>query len=224
MRDTGLTDSEVESLVMKYLLVKGDAPGRGMAEQVKLPFVLVDELLRRLKNDQLIVYRDSAPMGDYVYQLADLGRERARRLMDTSTYYGSAPVPLAEYTAAVKAQSLERQHPTQDDLQRAFSDLLINTTMLERLGPAINSGRGLFLFGAPGNGKTSIAERVTKAFGQFIWIPRALSARRRDHPAVRPDEPRGGAARPRRRVCSTQPKSTSAGCGSDGRRSSSAAN
>ena len=46
--------------------------------------------------------------------------------------------------------------------------------MLDRLGPAINSGRGLFLYGAPGNGKTSIAERVTRAFGQEIWIPRAI--------------------------------------------------
>ena len=46
--------------------------------------------------------------------------------------------------------------------------------MLARLGPAICSGRGLFLFGLPGNGKTSIAERVTDAFGQAIWIPRAI--------------------------------------------------
>jgi predicted ATPase with chaperone activity len=66
------------------------------------------------------------------------------------------------------------QHPSVDDLKRAFEDLLINPRMLRRLGPAINSGRGLFLFGAPGNGKTSIAERVTKAFGQIIWIPRAI--------------------------------------------------
>lgn len=176
LRDTGLTESEIEGLILKYLLAKGDAPGRGVADQVRLPFMLVDSLLRRLKNEQIVVYRDSAPMGDYVYQLTDVGRERARRLMDSSTYFGSAPVPLADYCAAVKAQSLETQHPTQDDLQRAFSDLLINSRMLERLGPAINSGRGLFLFGAAGNGKTSIAERVTKAFGQYIWIPRALSA------------------------------------------------
>jgi predicted ATPase with chaperone activity len=51
---------------------------------------------------------------------------------------------------------------------------LIDKKMLLRLGPAINSGRGMFLFGAPGNGKTSIAERITKAFGQTIWIPRAI--------------------------------------------------
>jgi predicted ATPase with chaperone activity len=38
----------------------------------------------------------------------------------------------------------------------------------------VNSGRGLFLYGAAGNGKTSIAERVTKAFGNTIWIPRAI--------------------------------------------------
>ena len=45
---------------------------------------------------------------------------------------------------------------------------------MNRLGPAINSGRGLFLYGPPGNGKTSIAERVTAAFGREIWVPRAL--------------------------------------------------
>ncbi len=61
-----------------------------------------------------------------------------------------------------------------DDLRRAFEDLLIPPSMLRRLGPAIHSGRGLFLYGAPGNGQTSIAERVTRAFGEYVWIPRAL--------------------------------------------------
>ena len=74
----------------------------------------------------------------------------------------------------MKAQLLTTQHPTTEDLKRAFEDLVINARTLNRLGPAINSGRGLFLFGAAGNGKTSIAERVTKAFGEYIWIPRAL--------------------------------------------------
>ena len=78
------------------------------------------------------------------------------------------------YIESVKRQTLADQHPTEEDLHRAFEDLLIDKKMLLRLGPAINSGRGLFLFGAPGNGKTSIAERITKAFGQTIWIPRAI--------------------------------------------------
>lgn len=174
LREAGLTDSEVESLVLKTLFSRGDAVGRDVADQVKLPFLLIEEVLRQLKQDQLVVYRGSAAMNDYVYQLTDLGRERGRRQVAQCTYFGSAPVALSDYIDSVEAQSLETQHPTRDDLERAFEDLLINVQMLCRLGPAVNSGRGLFLYGAPGNGKTSIAERVTRAFGQTIWIPRAI--------------------------------------------------
>lgn len=173
-RAAGLTDSEVEALILKYLLARGDAIGRDIAEQIKLPFILVDEILWRLKNDQLLVHKGSAPMNDYQYQLTDLGQERARRYASSCSYFGAAPVSLADYITGVTAQSLTRQHPTVEALHTAFDGLLLNRRMLDRLGPAVNSGRGLFLYGFPGNGKTSIAERVTKAFGQYIWIPRAL--------------------------------------------------
>jgi hypothetical protein len=174
VRDAGLTDSEVEALLLKFLLARGDLTGREMADQVRMPFVLVDAHLRQLKQDQLLIYRSSAPMNDYVYQLTDLGRERSRRYMEHCTYFGSAPVSLMHYILGITAQSLTKQHPSQEDLSRAFSDILVNNGMLRRLGPAINSGRGLFLYGSAGNGKTTIAERVTRAFGQFIWIPRAI--------------------------------------------------
>jgi hypothetical protein len=169
-----LTESEVEELTLKFLLARGDVSGRDIADQIKLPFLLLEELLRQMKQEQWIVHRGAAAMNDYQYQLTDKGRERARRLAEHCTYFGAAPVALADYVASVRAQSLTTQHPSADDLRRAFDDLLINPRMLARLGPAINSGRGLFLYGAAGNGKTSIAERVTKAFGQFIWIPRAI--------------------------------------------------
>ncbi|MFH1266517.1 MAG: AAA family ATPase [Planctomycetota bacterium] len=173
-REAQLTDSEVEALCLKFLLARGDAAGRDIADQVKLPFVLIDGLLRSMKTDQLVVHRGSAPMNDYQYELTDIGRERARRYSLHCTYFGSAPVALSDYVASVQAQSLAGQHPTPKDLHRAFEGLLLNKRMLDRLGPAINSGRGLFLHGAPGNGKTSIAERVTAAFGKNIWIPRAI--------------------------------------------------
>ena len=173
-QQAALTESEVEALILKYLVARGDASGRDIADQVKLPFVLVDELLRRMKNEQLVGHRGSAPMNDYQYQLSDLGRERGRRYSQHCTYFGSAPVSLVEYIRSVEAQSLVNQRPTAEDLHRAFDDLLLNKKMLDRLGPAVNSGRGLFLFGPPGNGKTSIAERVTAAFGELVWIPRAI--------------------------------------------------
>jgi len=175
LREAGLTESEVEALILKFLLSRGDASGHVIADQLNLSFVPVNEVLHRLKAERLLVFRDSAPMNDYIYQLTDVGRERGRRYMQTCTYFGSAPVTLGDYIDSVRAQTLERQRPSANDLQRAFSDLLVRPSMLKRLGPAVNSGRGLFLFGPPGNGKTSIAERVTRCFGQYIWIPRALS-------------------------------------------------
>jgi hypothetical protein len=169
-----LTEVQVESIILKFLLSRGTCTGREAADQVKLTFKLIDELMRQLKADQLVFYSGAAPMNDYNYQLTDMGRERARRHSLECTYFGSAPVSLSDYIASVKAQSLTLQHPTTEDLRMAFQDLLINNHMLDRLGPAINSGRGLFLYGAPGNGKTSIAERITMAFGDAIWIPRAI--------------------------------------------------
>jgi len=174
MLDSQLTSSAVVGLALKLMLSRGDTTGREISEQIKLPFRLLDTLLREMKQDQLVVHKGAAPMNDYLYQLTDIGRERARRMAAHCSYFGAAPVSLSEYIASVKAQSLTKQNPGPDDLRRAFADLLINEKMLRRLGPAVNSGRGLFLYGAPGNGKTSIAERVTRSFGQTIWIPRAI--------------------------------------------------
>ncbi len=173
-RAGGLNESEVENLILKILNGRSEASGRDVSEQVKLPFRLVDPLLQKLKQDQLVTHRGAAMMNDYIYQLSGLGADRAKKLSEHCTYMGAAPVTLASYIESVNRQTLADQHPTEEDLHRAFSDLLIDKRMLLRLGPAINSGRGLFLYGAPGNGKTSIAERVTKAFGEYIWVPRAI--------------------------------------------------
>ncbi len=113
-------------------------------------------------------------MGDYDFAITEFGRERARRYSEECTYFGSAPVTLPDYLQAMAAQSIAKQQATEEDLRRAFNDLVVSQRMLDRLGPAINSGRGMFLFGSPGNGKTSIAERVTRSFGTTIWIPRTL--------------------------------------------------
>ena len=106
--------------------------------------------------------------------ITDMGRERGKRYYEECTYFGATPVSLADYVHSVNSQTIAGQVVTSDDLQKAFDGLIINQAMLDKLGPAVNSGRGMFLFGMPGNGKTSIAERVTDAFGSTIWMPRAV--------------------------------------------------
>jgi hypothetical protein len=174
LAETNLSNEEVEKLIYKFLLGRGSAAGRKIAQQICLPFALIDPLLKGLKQEQHIVFKGAATMGDYEYVLTEVGRERARRFSEECTYFGSAPVALKDYLEAMSRQSIAKQHATEADLREAFGDLIISDTMLSRLGPAINSGKGMFLFGEPGNGKTSIAERITNCFGSTIWIPRAL--------------------------------------------------
>lgn len=174
LEEIGVNDRTIEEIVSKFLLGIGEANGRTIADQLKLPFGLIEPTLLRMKSQQLIAYAGSTRMNDYIYVLSESGREKARGYRQSCTYFGSVPVPFENYVASIKMQSVEQQHPGREDLKRAFSDLLIPTRLLQRLGPAINSGRGMFLYGYPGNGKTSIAERVTRAFGDYIWIPRAV--------------------------------------------------
>ncbi len=174
LAEAGITEGQLEHLALKCLGACGDMSGHELAEQHAMPFRLMEPILAALKQAQLVGFRGSAPMNDYVYQLTDMGRERAKKLAEYCSYFGAAPVPLEAYVRSVSEQTLTKVHPTKADLERAFADLLVNQNMLRRLGPAVNSGRGLFLFGYPGNGKTSIAERVTKAFGDTVWVPRAI--------------------------------------------------
>src|SRR4029079_3235722 len=140
----GLTDGEVEALILKTLNGRAEATGRALSDHLKLAFRVIDPLMHSMKQDRLVAHKTAAPMNDYVYQLTELGRERAKKFAEHCSYFGSATVPLAAYIDCVKRQTLTDQHPTEEDLHRAFEDLLIDKKMLLRLGPAINSGRGMF--------------------------------------------------------------------------------
>ena len=174
IEDGGINESLLEAIIYRYLLNVGESEGRKVADQVKVPFRLIEPLLGRLKMEQHVAYKSSTATNDYVYVLTESGRGIARNHLSDCTYYGACPVRLSDYIESVGRQTIEGQHPKKPDLKRAFEDLLINPKMLNRLGPAVASGRGMFLYGFPGNGKTSIAERVTGAFGKYLWIPRAI--------------------------------------------------
>ncbi len=176
LAEAGLSEVMCEALVCKALLAAGTLTTRAAARATALPGKAVLNTLRSLKNRQFVFFKDSAAHGDFEYMLTDAGHARARHYVDECAYSGPAPVPLSQYIDSVGLQGITTVHPQRADLERAFADLLIADGMLARLGPAINSGRGLFLYGKPGNGKTSIAERITDCFGDSVWIPYAIVA------------------------------------------------
>lgn len=175
LAETGIAESEVEAIILRFLLHRGTATGLEISQQVALPFGLIERLLHALKAQRLLAFKSPATLSDYIYEMTDAGLHRARRYAEQCGYCGAAPVSLADYVAGVAAQSLQKLRPRIHDLRRAFGDLILSEEMFLRLGRAVTSGRGLFLYGSPGNGKTSIAERITAAYGTSIWIPRAIS-------------------------------------------------
>jgi len=172
--ETGLPEALVEGLICKRLLSIGMESGRGIADYLCLPFGIVEERLLKLRSRQLMSHRGAAALNDHVYALSELGREFAQHAQAHCAYCGPAPVPLADYVTSVDAQTISAECPRRPDLEQAFAGISVNPAMFARLGPAINSGAGLFLYGAPGNGKTTLAERITLCFGQEIWVPKAI--------------------------------------------------
>ena len=173
--ETGLHRDTLAQLMMKTL-IGGEASGTGLAEAMRLPYSVLDALIQHARAEKLVEVRGATGTGTagYRYVLTDLGRDRAMQFMDVSQYVGPAPVPLAQYNAYVRACMQARPYVDRDCLAKGFSELIVNKGMFDQLGPAVNSGKSLFLYGAPGNGKTVVAEGIGRALGTEMFVPNAI--------------------------------------------------
>ena len=172
--ETGLSTVLIESLILKFLLQVGSATGREIAARIALPYRLLEDLLLELRGRQFLVHKGQSQLSDYYYALTEVGAERARVAARACNYVGPAPVPLDDYIVAIEAQTIRAEAVRRRDMEEAFADVSIDPPTMDLLGPAINSGAGLFLYGSPGNGKTTIAKRITRCFGQHLWIPQTI--------------------------------------------------
>src|ERR1700722_20638950 len=172
--DTGLKEGFLEELILKDIYFTNFALGREISARTHLPFKVVEEVLEYLKRQLLIEVRASGGLADYEYTPTEKGRDRARAFFDHNAYVGACPVPWNRYVDSLKFQTIRRELVTPRDLEVAFSDIMVNRRTINAVGPAINSGRGMFLFGEAGNSKTSIAERIARSFRGHVFIPYAV--------------------------------------------------
>ncbi len=177
--DTGLNPLWLQDLVLKVLYFRGYLSGFKVAEEIALPFAgVTDQILVALKADKLIEVKSSQGglgEGAYTYGITGAGILRAREALERSQYAGPAPVPFEVYNEAIRRQKSGRLTVTSRTMRQILSQLVISETTFQRLGPALNSGTSIFMYGPPGNGKTSIA----RAFGNLVlsqemYIPHAL--------------------------------------------------
>jgi hypothetical protein len=173
--ETGLSVDQIEQLMIKTLHT-GELTGVMLADRVCLPYSLLEPLIERLRAEHLIEVRGTTGSGTagYRYALTDLGRDRARQYLDINRYVGPAPVSLASYVAFMDTLRQARGYIDRGRLEEGFSHLVVPGSLFDQLGPAVNAGKAIFLFGPPGNGKTVIGEGLGRALGGHMYVPYAI--------------------------------------------------
>lgn len=171
---TGLNEILLEDLICKFLLSHGLLSGRDLARKLCLPLKIFEDLLYGMKQGLLLTYHGTAGVNDFVYALTEKGREKGLLARNFSGYLGAVPVLYEEYVASVARQSLHNERPTREAIQQALAGLVLPERLLAHLGPALHSGRGLFLYGEAGNGKSEVARRIGDCFHDTLFLPRTL--------------------------------------------------
>jgi hypothetical protein len=173
-RDTGVSPAILRDLALKAAYTVPQFTTEWAARQLCLPQVLVGELLEQLRTEQLLeILGSSGPFG-FRYAISGRGRERAARLLDISGYIGPAPVSLEAYTAMIEWQLAHAAEVTREHVAESLSELVLPEEDALLAGLAASSGRSLFVFGPPGNGKTTVGRLIHQALQGDVWIPHCI--------------------------------------------------
>ncbi len=177
--DLDIPQTIVIDILLRLTYSEGDVSATHAEEVLKLPYRLLDDMLAWMQQEHLVeVSKAVGSLGrrGYVYSLTEGGRARAKEAVARTQYVGPAPVPLEKYSESVLYQSvIKKLSPTQ--VQQAIGHLILPEGFDRKIGPAVNAGTSLFLYGPPGNGKTTIAESIAELLGggEPIWMPYAVT-------------------------------------------------
>ena len=179
LRESGLTQMQIGNLILKTLYLHGTILGVDIAKKIRLPFQVAEASIKFLKDTKCIEVTSGEVIGtaSYRFALTELGRGKAREAFDASRYVGPAPVTLEDYNRQCRTQAVSSEGCSPESLRAAFEEIIIRDDLLQELGPAVCSGKSIFIYGPPGNGKTMIAKGLgnfLNSNGGEIYIPYAI--------------------------------------------------
>jgi hypothetical protein len=174
LRETGLDPVVVSNLALKTAYTVPQFTTEWAARRLHLPQQVTGEVLEQLRSDSMLdILGSSGPFG-FRYSISGRGRERASRLMEISGYVGPAPVSLDAYTAVIQSQLARIPRVSAGHVEESLAELTLRPDDARLAGLAVSSGRSLFVFGPPGNGKSSLGRLLHQAQHGDLWIPHCI--------------------------------------------------
>ena len=181
LEETGLTQNLLVELLLKHAYFRDTFSIREMVRDLRIGAQMVETLISYLKTQNLLfvrprdVFTNKARLSmEMYYALTDQGKALAEQALEANRYIGPAPVPLEDYWDWVEAQTIHQVRVEMARLREVFADFEVSPGLLDKIGPAVNSGRSIFLFGPSGNGKTVMSTAIGRSFEDPVYIPYAL--------------------------------------------------
>jgi len=176
LEDTGLSETFVADLVAKQLLDRGSLTIAELSSMLALAGSIIERILNFMRGEARIEVKPRTGHEQALsYALTEAGRASALDAMMRSGYVGPAPIPLKHYARVARAQTIHGRSVAKSAMRAAFNDVVIEPELLDRLGPSLNSGRAIFLYGSAGTGKTYISQKLSRLFYDLTLVPHAIA-------------------------------------------------
>jgi hypothetical protein len=175
----------VAGLLLRLLAAVGSVSGARLEQMMGVPYEVCQPIVEDYVKHNLVemagyapdVAADGRPLEvRMLHVIGEAGRRRARELGELSTnYLGPCPISLEDYMALATAQANPVVDIEPASLIQALGDLELDQGVVEQIGSAMVSHASLFLYGAPGNGKSTITKRIVRLLGPPIEVPWAIA-------------------------------------------------
>ena len=180
LEELGVPEIIVTDIIFRALFSEGAVNVSRFSQIMGVNARIIDSILSHMKQEHLVEVTRAGTLGSlsFTYSLTDAGTKRARDAYERNQYIGLVPVPIDVYNQAILLQTKDVERISPRSVQQALGHLILPDDFHRRIGPAVNAGTSVFLYGPPGNGKTTIAEAMAVLLGSHspIWLPDALTA------------------------------------------------